>query len=174
MDPENVYWLGTISKTRGVSGSVVLILYNEVSEKFYDLESVFLEIEGHLVPFFIHAADPFGQNSILLNFDSVKTENQGKKLTGCKVFTGFSDIIITELKGFQYSYLKGYTVHDHKYGKIGKITEILLYPDNPVFQIKQDQKTVLVPIHEDLILEIDSHKKLVYIKTPEGLLDLFE
>lgn len=174
MDPENVYWLGTISKNRGVSGSVVLRLYNEVSEKFYDLESVFLEIEGHLVPFFIHAADPFGQNSILLDFDSVKTKNQGKNLIGCKVFTEFSDILITELKGFQYSYLMGFTAHDHRYGKIGKIIEILLYPDNPVIKIKQGQKTVLIPIHEDLILKIDPHKKLIHINTPVGLLDLFE
>ena len=174
MDPENVYWLGTISKTRGAGYSLVLKLNNKISDRFYEMESVFLEIEGLLVPFFINDAEPLDQKNILLNFDSVSTENQCKDLIGCKVYTEFSDVIIPDKKKSQYNYLIGFTLWDHKYGNVGKIGEILFYPDNPVFQVKQDQKEIMVPLHEDLIIEIDSHKKLVKVNLPEGLLDLYE
>ncbi len=174
MDPENVYWLGTISKTRGAAGSIVLKLDNKISERFFEMESVFLEIEGLLVPFFINVAEPLDQKNILLNFDSVKTENQCKDLLGCKVYTEFSDVIIPDKKTSQYNYLIGFTLWDQKYGNVGKITEILFYPDNPVFQIKQDQKEIFVPLHEDLIIEIDSPKKIIKVNLHEGLLDLYE
>ena len=173
MDPENVYWLGTISKTRGAAGSVVLKLDNTISERFYEMESVFLKIEGLLVPFFINVAEPLDQKNILLNFDSVSTENQCKELIGCKVYTDFSDVIIPDKKTSHYNYLIGFTLWDHKYGNVGKIGEILFYPDNPVFQIMQDQKEIIVPLHEDLIVEIDSQKKRIKVNLPEGLLEIF-
>ena len=173
MDPENVYWLGTISKTRGAAGSVVLKLDNTISERFYEMESVFLKIEGLLVPFFINVAEPLDQKNILLNFDSVSTENQCKELIGCKVYTDFSDVIIPNKKTSHYNYLIGFTLWDHKYGNVGKIGEILFYPDNPVFQIMQDQKEIIVPLHEDLIVEIDSQKKRIKVNLPEGLLEIF-
>ena len=173
MDPENVYCLGTISKIRGAAGSIVLKLDNKISERFYEMESVFLEIEGLLVPFFINIAEPLDQKNILLNFDSVKTENQCKDLIGCKIYTEFSDVIIPDKKTSQYNYLIGFTLWDQKYGNVGVITEILFYPDNPVFRIKQDQKEIIVPLHEDLIIEIDSHKKLIKVNMPEGLLEIY-
>ena len=173
MDPENVYCLGTISKTRGAAGSIVLKLDNNISERFYEIESVFLEIEGLLVPFFINIAELLDQKNILLNFDSVKTENQCKDLIGCKVYTEFSDVIIPDKKTSQYNYLIGFTLWDQKYGNVGKITDILFYPGNPVFHVKQDQKEIFVPLHEDLIIEIDSHKKLIKVNMPEGLLEIY-
>ena len=173
MDPENVYCLGTISKIRGAAGSIVLKLDKKVSERFYEMESVFLEIEGLLVPFFINVAESLDQKNILLNFDSVETENQCKDLIGCKVYTEFSDVIIPDKNTSPYNYLKGFTLWDQKYGNVGVITEILFYPDNPVFQIKQDQKEIIVPLHENLIIEIDSHKKLIKVNLPEGLLEIY-
>ena len=173
MDPENVYCLGTISKIRGAAGSIVLKLDKKVSERFYEMESVFLEIEGLLVPFFINVAESLDQKNILLNFDSVETENQCKDLIGCKVYTEFSDVIIPDKNTSPYNYLKGFILWDHKYGNVGVITEILFYPDNPVFQVKQDQKEIIVPLHEDLIIEIDSHKKLIKVNLPEGLLEIY-
>ena len=174
MDSENVYWLGTISKSRGADGSIVLKLDDKISERFYEMESVFLEIEGLLVPFFINVAEPFDQNNILLNLDSVTTKNQCKDLIGCKVYTELSDVIIPDKNKSRYSCLKGFTLWDHKYGTVGKITEILFYPNNPVLQVKQDQKEIIVPLHEDLIIAIDSQKKMVKINLPEGLLDLYK
>ncbi len=174
MDPENVYCLGTISKTRGAAGSIVLKLDKNISERFYKMESVFLEIEGLLVPFFINIAESLDQKNILLNLDSVKTENQCKDLIGCKVYTEFSDVIIPDKNISPYNYLKGFILWDHKHGNVGVITEILFYPDNPVFQVKQDQKEIIVPLHEDLIIEIDSHKKIIKVNLPEGLLDLYK
>ena len=61
----------------------------------------------------------------------------------------------------------------HYSGNVGKITEILFYPDNPVFQVMQDQKEIIVPLHEDLIVEIDSQKKRIKVNLPEGLLEIF-
>ena len=174
MDSENVYWLGTISKSRGADGSIVLKLDDKISERFYEMESVFLEIEGLLVPFFINVAEPFDQNNILLNLDSVTTKNQCKDLIGCKVYTHLSDVKIPNKKKSQYNYLIGFSLWDHKYGNVGEITEILFYPNNPVFQVKQDQKEIFVPLHEDIIIEINSQKKLVKVNLPEGLLDLYE
>lgn len=174
MDRENVYPLGIISKTRGSTGALILKLNNKISEKFYELGSVFLEIEGLLVPFFINSAESLDQKNILLNLDSVETKKQGEKLTGSKVYTELSDIVSDEKEDLQYNYLIGYNIFDEKFGDFGVINEILSYSTNTLFKVMSGEKEIIIPLHEDFILSIDSKKKIIKVNLPEGLPDLYE
>ena len=44
--------------------------------------------------------------------------------------------------------------------------------DRPVFEIKYNSRLVLIPIHEDLINEIDKEKKIIHLDIPDGLLEI--
>ncbi len=49
--------LGRISKVHGFEGAVTVKLEKNLIENIPDMESVFLEIEGKPVPFFIEESD---------------------------------------------------------------------------------------------------------------------
>lgn len=172
MNPKKVYLLGIISKTRGATGAVILKLIKEASSKFYELESVFLEIEGLLVPFFIKSSRSLDNKNIIINFDSVESVDQGKGLIHRKVYTEIPGIINKDNKEPDFSFLKGYTLWDNNLGYTGKISGILSYSQNTLLKVTKEKMEFTIPIHEDLIIEINSQKKLVVVDLPEGLLDL--
>jgi len=56
--------------------------------------------------------------------------------------------------------------------KIGEIININENLPQPVFEINYKSKTVMVPIHEDLIIKIDKENKNIFLRIPDGLLDI--
>ena len=61
---------------------------------------------------------------------------------------------------------------DKEVGEVGVIEEILDMPQQEMTLIRYKKREVLIPLNEELILEIDEKKKQVMVDLPEGLLDL--
>ena len=53
MQKEDCYFLGRIIRKHGLSGNLILKLDTDQPEIYKKLESIFVEINGLLVPFFI-------------------------------------------------------------------------------------------------------------------------
>ena len=53
MQKEDCYFLGKITRKHGLSGNLILKLDTDQPEIYKKLESIFVEINGLLVPFFI-------------------------------------------------------------------------------------------------------------------------
>jgi 16S rRNA processing protein RimM len=66
-----------------------------------------------------------------------------------------------------------FDVVDHQKGDIGKIVNILDYPNNPIMEIEHDHKQILVPIKDEIIVKVDRDQKKMFIHAPEGLIDLY-
>ena len=64
-------------------------------------------------------------------------------------------------------------VVDEEKGDVGKINDILEYPTQSIMQIIVGEKEVLVPIHDDIIKNIDRENKKINIKAPSGLIDMY-
>ena len=84
---EDCYWLGTIIKTHGIKGELVLKLNNLLAEDLIEMESVFLEVEGLLVPFFIEDIYAVTSQTCIVQFEWLDTENKSTEFTGCRVYT---------------------------------------------------------------------------------------
>ena len=56
--------------------------------------------------------------------------------------------------------------------KIGEIISINEYLPQPVFEINYKSKTIMIPIHEDLIIKIDKENENIFLRIPDGLLDI--
>jgi len=69
--------------------------------------------------------------------------------------------------------LIGFKVIDDVHGEIGEITNILEMPQQLIFEIHKVKKEILIPANENIIYKIDSNKKIVFINTPEGLIDIY-
>ena len=66
-----------------------------------------------------------------------------------------------------------FIVVDDERGELGKVHEIIEYPTQSLIQIIRDDKEILIPIHDDIIKEVDRAGKKIYVKTPEGLIDMY-
>ena len=72
----------------------------------------------------------------------------------------------------RYKKYVNFEIHDKILGKIGIIEEIIEYPQQEMAAIKFQEKEVLIPLNEQLILTIDAENKVIEMDLPDGLLEL--
>jgi len=163
--------LGRISKVNGYEGAVAVKLEKNFIENIPRLESVFLEIEGRPVPFFLSFSEYNGADILKMKFDGYDSINKIKEFVGCRVFLttsgrkGKAENEITSLHGFNV--LSG----DDKL--VGSIKEVLKNPGQWILNIQsQGNNEILIPFHEDFIVSIDKKKRIIVMNIPEGLTEI--
>jgi len=169
---QNYFYLGHITKTHGYDGKVVAFIDADDPTAYENMEMMFLNIRGTLVPYFIEGRS-LKSNKLILKLQDITTEEQASELVKKEIFLPLS--ALPELSGnkFYYHEVKGYTVTDEAFGTVGVIEDILDYPAQAVMQVFHEGKEVLIPVSDAVILKLDRKNKRILIKAPEGLLDLY-
>jgi len=173
MKKEDCFQLGYISKTHGFKGEVIFLSNGKTSIKLNKLESVFIEINGQLIPFFIESLKQATATSEIIKFCDIDTEEKARQLIKCNIYILSSLIPKQNEDNFNPFELIGFKVIDDVHGEIGEITNILEMPQQLIFEIHKVKKEILIPANENIIYKIDSNKKIVFINTPEGLIDIY-
>lgn len=174
MKQDDCYYLGYVTKTFGYKGEVVV--YLDVDDPLYynELESVFILLEGKLIPFFIQKIS-FRPNSpeAVVRFQGTDNPEKAQRLTGAELYLPLG--LLPPLKGnaFYFHEIVGYQVIDKIKGPLGLITGVMEFPGNPVFQIQAGKKEVLIPANDDFIEKLDRKNQTIFINAPEGLIDLY-
>ena len=168
--PEDVYHIGRLGKPHGVRGEITFMFTDDVFDRV-DADYLIIDIDGILVPFFIDEYRFKSNETALMIFDGITTEEQARELTNCEVYfpRTLSDHAEEEMT---WNELVGYQVTDIHEGVIGKIVDVDDSTENILFYVDYNGKTVLLPAADDLIIEIDNQEKIITTELPEGLLDL--
>ena len=161
--------LGSISKTHGVRGELILRTGRISFEPEKNWGSLFLEIDGIMVPFFIAEIFHLRGNDWVIGFDDISDKSRAEVFTGKKVWVS-RELVDPGQDDIYYDQLAGFSLHDRNSGKSGIIEEYLDIPGNPVFDVVIDGMNHLVPAQEEFILELDAGKKTILVNLPEGLL----
>lgn len=164
--------LGYIIKKHGLQGEVSIFLDTDEPENYSELESVFVEIEQKLVPFFIESLSIRGEKA-LVKFEEVDDAERAEELKGSKIFLPLENLPPLEGKSFYFHEVINFTVTDKSFGLIGTITDIYDVSAQQLFSIDHKGKEVLVPVNDDIIEQVDRDKKMIYVDLPEGLVDIF-
>lgn len=163
--------LGRITKISGFEGAVAVKLEKTFTENIPLLESVFLEIDGKPVPFFISEYEYPGAGILKLKFEDYETIEKVTEFINCFIFltappTGNSiaDNLID---------LIGYSVLSVDNTLIGVVSDFIRNPGQWLLSIQSEEnKEILIPLHEDFIESLDHEAKKIVMDIPEGLLDL--
>ncbi len=150
---------------------MIFFLDVDCPANYADLTSAFVELKGSLVPVFFHIENING-NKAIVSFEDLEPE-QVLKLVGCNLFLPLS--LLPKLTGNQFYFheVKGFRAVDETYGDIGVIRTIIEYPAQPLFQIINNDKEILIPVIDPVIKKVDREHQTIYIAAPEGLIDLY-
>lgn len=136
------------------------------------LESIFIEIDEQLVPFFIAEIDYINEETAIVGFDDIEDENKVKEFIGCRLYLP-NELMPEDIDtGSALQYIIGFSVIDSNYGEIGTIKDILQYSYNQILQVFKGGNEILIPVSEEIIDEINIEKKIVKISAPEGLIEV--
>ena len=164
--------LGTLTKPHGTKGSVLLWLKDLKAEDIQERGTVFVEIDGLLVPFSIENFQEKSKDTAILKFEGINSESQVKEFAGDMVYI-LKDQVKRKRKSVTgLPQLSGYKVNDLHLGFIGIAGEIADITNNPLLQVCHEGREFLIPVHEDIILEINDKEKVIVVDAPEGLFEL--
>jgi 16S rRNA processing protein RimM len=162
--------LGKITKVSGYEGAVSVKLERNFTENIPEMESVFLEIEGRPVPFFISDIDYSGADILKLTFEGYDSDTKVNEFRGCKVF--LESASVSDGRRDDYN-LEGYKVYVGDNNLLGLITDVIENPGQWLINVQSSgKKNILIPLHEDFIVSIDKRKKVIIMDIPEGLTEI--
>jgi 16S rRNA processing protein RimM len=155
----------------GYEGAVAVKLEKIFTENIPHMESVFLEIEGRPVPFFISDLEYSGADVLKLQFEGYTTAHKISEFIGCRVF--LTSHPKTGSRSREKLSFIGYKVYIDEKELLGEITELIPINDQWLINVSSaDEKQILIPFHEDFIVKIDKRKKMIIMDLPEGLTEI--
>jgi len=174
IDKSQCFELGTIVKAIGKEGILLLIIDSDQPKNYAKLESMFVELNQTLVPFFIRQISINTQGEARVKVEGVDNEIEAQLLLGCSVFLPFELLKPLSGKRFYYHEIIGFEAIDSETGSFGVIKDVFENTSQAVIQvITPDNKEVFVPAVDEFIQIIDRKNKTFTFKLPDGLLELY-
>ena len=172
MTKDTCFYVGKIVKTHGLKGEVTLRIDNEQFDEIEELNYFLLDINDKLIPYFVENIT-FHSNKSFVLFQDLKTLEAANQLVGISVYLPLD--LLPEKNGndFYSHEVVDFLVIDEEKGELGKVQEIIEYPTQSLIQIVINGKEVLIPIHDDIIQDVNREEKKIYIKAPNGLIDMY-
>ena len=162
-----------VARTRGLRGEVVADLLTDFPGRFEDLESVIavapdrssrsLQIEEHW----------FHGNRIVFKFADYDSIDAAKELVGYELAVPESERVALPKDQFYEWELAGCRVERIDGEPIGVVSEVMRTGGVEILVVVNDAgREFLIPMAQDICVEIDLNRKTIRIDPPEGLLEL--
>lgn len=170
---KNLVSIGYTKKPHGLKGELKVLIDDLYLDDFLDAETIFLELKGKKLPFFIESVRE--GNEILVKLEDIDSKEAADNIASKEIFLRESDIVPLderELEEDDFVQYLGYQVQDSELGLIGAIEEIIEYPQQMMAVVNYQDREVLIPMNEAFIKKIQKKEKIIHMELPEGLLDL--
>ncbi|MCR9173143.1 MAG: 16S rRNA processing protein RimM, partial [bacterium] len=59
------------------------------------------------------------------------------------------------------------------YGEVGVLEQVVDFKVNPLLQVMNGEKEVLIPLLDDTVQRVDREKKELHVVAPDGLIALY-
>ena len=173
MRKEDCFYLGKVVSKHSYKGEVLVKLDTDEPEIYENMESVFVALGGSLVPFFIEKSRLHKSSLLRIQFEDINDEEGADSVMGKELYLPLE--MLPKLSGnkFYYHEVIGFRLQDEDHGFIGTITGVNDTVTQALFEAEKDGKQLLIPISDDIIIRVDREEKSIFVKTPEGLVDLY-
>ncbi|MFD2822866.1 ribosome maturation factor RimM [Lacinutrix iliipiscaria] len=173
MKKEDCFFLGKIVKKYSFKGEILVKLDTDEPEIYDGLDSVFVDLKGHLVPFFIEHAQLHKSELLRIKFEDVDTEADVDSIMKSNLYLPLEFLPKLDDDKFYYHEIIGFTIEDVNFGQVGIITGVNDSTAQALFEIDRNGIEILIPMNDHFIKKVDKVNKTITVETPEGLIDLY-
>ena len=173
MRKEDCFYLGKIAKKFSFKGEVLIYLDTDEPELYENMESVFVEFNKNLVPFFIENSSLHKNDFLRVQFEDVDSEEEADSILNCAVYLPLSMLPKLEGNQFYFHEVIGFEIEDKRLGVFGKIVAINDSSAQPLFEVVNGTVEILVPMIDQFLVKIDRENKKVVMDLPEGLVEMY-
>jgi 16S rRNA processing protein RimM len=137
------------------------------------MESVFVEFNKNLVPYFIENGNLHKGDFLRVKFEDVDSEADADEIIGCEIYLPLNMLPKLEGNKFYFHEVIGFEIEDQRLGVFGKIVSINDTSAQPLFEVVNGSVEILVPMIDQFLVKIDRENKKVIMNLPEGLVEMY-
>ncbi len=173
MKKEECFYLGKIVSKFSFKGEVLIKLDTDEPESYTKMESVFVNYNNNLVPFFIEKCTLHKSDLLRAKFEDIDSEEDADDIMKAELYLPLT--LLPELEGDQFYYheIIGFTIIDTTFGEVGIIKSINDSTAQALFEVDRKGTEILIPMNDEFIVNVDRESKTISVNTPEGLIDLY-
>ena len=173
MRKDDCFYLGKIAKKFSFKGEVLIYLDTDEPELYQEMESIFVEFNKNLIPFFIENSNLHKGDFLRVKFEDVDNEEQADEIINCEVYLPLNMLPKLEGNKFYFHEVIGFEIEDQRLGVFGKIVSINDTSAQPLFEVINGNVEILVPMIDQFLVKIDRENKRVIMDLPEGLVEMY-
>lgn len=164
--------VGKIGRPHGLRGELKVNIDDLYFEDVVQQDSLLIAVGNQYIPHFVEAWRSGGN---LVKLEEIDDKESAQMLQQRDIYlpahllTIAAEDIPDDNPFVQYL---GYLIKDTEIGTIGKIQEIVDLPEHYLAEVSYKGKPIMIPLHTDLIEEIDEKKQVLLMDLPEGLFEL--
>lgn len=172
-EKNNLHYLGSFTKPHGYKGELTAFVDSANMKDYEALQHIYVEVKGQLVPYMVQSMEYKTNKTMKVKLEGIDTEAMAKSLVKSDIYIEPSamsepDTLREELRSIQ-----GYDVIDEEEGEIGRVSMIDDNGVNPLIEITSEEAVILLPLHQDFIVEVDHEARTLYVAAPPGLIDFY-
>ena len=168
---ETEFKIGVITSTHGLKGEVKVFPTTSDTERFKTLKECYARGKDGDIPLTKKTCKYF-KNMVILGFEEIPRIEEAETLKGLELYVSRENAIPLEEGEFYFADVMDSEVYDEEEKRLGTLTDVIETGANLVFEVKLTEgKTVLVPVIDEAVKEIDTEHKRVVIKMMKGLMD---
>lgn len=157
--------IGTMRRPHGKSGELQCQMDNDYWDEA-EADFLILLLDGIFVPFRVEDWRGKGADSLIFRLKGVDTEVKALRLVNAEAYMLRRDLNEEAEEMMTWQDLKGYEVLNSEHVVQGKVAAVDETTINTLLELEDGR---LLPVHEDLIIEIDEPHKRIILTLPEGL-----
>lgn len=171
---ERFFTVGKIVNTHGIKGELKILPQTDFPDiRFAKGAKLHLSLSDHpdMIPLTI-VSSRLHKNVYIIQFSGFSNINEVEKYKNGILKVSETERIELEKDEYYYHEIIGCEVISDEGEELGLITEILAPGANDVWVItppKGQGKPILIPIIDDVLLDVDVHNKIVKIHLLEGI-----
>ncbi len=157
---------GKIVNTHGLDGTVKVLPYTDAPSFFDTIKSVYLPDKTRLslVGYRVQ------KGALLMRFREIDTVEKAEKLRNREIFVSREERPPLPDGRYYIVDILGLLVVCEDGRELGRVKDVLKTGSNDVYVV-EGEKEYLIPVIDEVILEINPAKGRIYIKPLKGLLD---
>ncbi len=164
--------IGKFAASFGLQGELVLLHSLGKRTSLKGLDAVFIEeTKDNFLPYFIEKSTIKSETETFIKLEGINSKEVARKLTPKEVWLREEDFKKFTAKAAPIALL-GFKMMDGNVD-LGEIIEVIEQPHQVLCTILYKGNEALIPLHQESLVKLDQKNRKVYVKLPEGLLDIY-
>ena len=169
MNKQDCFYLGKITSKYSFKGELLIHLDVDHPEEYTELESIFVEVEQKLIPFFIEKSQFHKSHLLRVKLEDIDEEIDADELIKKEIYLPLNQLPELSDDEFYFHQVIGFSTSDLNYGNIGIIKAVNDQSTQAFFLIEHQNDTIPIPIIKKFIRKVDKNNQHITFDLPEGL-----